>query len=515
MKYFNTAGPVRTEDHYTLDILARINLEQIQMLIEQKKYFILHAPRQTGKTSSLLALRDYLNEEGKYHCVYVNVEDAQTAREDVDRGIKTILSELNQEIILSHKYLIKKFPDCFALFDKIPADNLLSYVLSNFSQNLDKPLILFIDEIDSLVGDTLISVLRQLRSGYKNRPNGFPQTVILCGIRDVQDYRIHSSKEKTIITGGSAFNIKAESIRLGNFEKEDIKKLYFEHTKETGQKFEDDVYEYVWELTEGQPWLVNALAYECSFKLEKDRTKSITKQMIETAKENMILRRDTHIDILIDKLSEDRVKRVIEPVLYSEDEIENLKLDDLKYVEDLGLIKKKNKQYVISNAIYREIIPRELVYTTQYTMSENPLWYIENSKLQLSKLLERFQTFYRENSEVWLDKFAYKEAGPHLLLMAFLQRIINGGGTLHREYGLGMRRIDLMVEFGGEKFCIETKVFRNQKTKEDGIKQLSDYMDKCGAKEGHLIIFDRKADRNWDDKIYCEKISDKIKVWGM
>jgi len=85
----------------------------------------------------------------------------------------------------------------------------------------------------------------------------------------------------------------------------------------------------------------------------------------------------------------------------------NFYRDDLSYVEDLGLIKKKNKQYVISNAIYREIIPRELVYTTQYTMSENELWYIENSRLLLKKLLKRFQQFYRENSEVWLEKFAY------------------------------------------------------------------------------------------------------------
>lgn len=133
----------------------------------------------------------------------------------------------------------------------------------------------------------------------------------------------------------------------------------------------------------------------------------------------------------------------------------------------------------------------------------------------MSKLLQNFQEFYRENSEIWLEKFAYKEAGPHLLLMAFLQRIINAKGILHREYGLGRRRIDLMVEFGGEKICIETKVYRDNRTKEKGIEQLKDYMDKCGAKEGHLVIFDRKSDKNWDEKIYCEKVDEKIKVWGM
>ena len=454
MKYFNTAGPVRPSDHYTLDLFGRINLPEILTLIEQKKYFILYAPRQTGKTSSLLALRDYLNAEGKYHCVYVNVEDAQTARSDVDRGIKTIIAALHLELRLSHRNILDKFPDYPKYLNIIPSDQLLNTILSEFSMNLEKPLILFIDEIDSLVGDTLISVLRQLRSGYINRPRGFPQTVILCGVRDLQDYRIHSEREQAIITGGRAFNIKVKSIRLGNFTKDEIQRLYLEHTKETGQEFEEEVFEYAWELTEGQPWLVNALAYESCFELEKNRNNRITREMIEQAKENIILRRDKHIDILIDKLSEPRVRRVIEPILYSEDETIEMNPNDISYVEDLGLIKLKNGKYVISNAIYREVIPRELIYTKQGTLDIEPLQYIKDIKIQIDKLMIRFQEFYRENSEVWLERFAYKEAGPYLLLMAFLQRVINGGGTIHREYGLGRRRIDLLVKFNKQKICI-------------------------------------------------------------
>ncbi|HPG31635.1 MAG TPA: AAA-like domain-containing protein, partial [bacterium] len=510
MKFFNTAGPIKTDIHYYLDLLERINYNDIKFLIEQEKYFILHAPRQTGKTSCLIGLRDYLNTEGKYHCIYFNVEEGQTARHDVERGVRTILGALAQQIRFSHPKLVEKFPDYFSLYDKIPGDKLLGEVLNRFSMNLDKPLILMIDEIDALVGDTLISVLRQLRSGYLNRPKGFPQSIILCGVRDVQDYRIHSDKEKMIIAGGSAFNIKAKSITLENFQKEEIKKLYLKHTEETGQIFEDDVIDYVWELTEGQPWLVNALAYEVAFEIEKDRSKPITKEHIESAKENMILRRDTHIDILIDKLSEARVQKVIEPILYSEEETENLSIDDLKYVADLGLIKKEEKKYRISNAIYKEVIPRELVYATQYTMSIEPVWFIENNKLQLDKLLKRFQQFYRENSEVWLEKFAYKEAGPHLLLTAFLQRIINGGGRIHREYGLGRKRIDLFIEFGGEKFCIETKVFRTEKSKQDGLSQLKKYMDVCGAKAGHLILFDKSSEKKWDEKIFFQKFNEYV-----
>lgn len=64
-KFFNTAGPIQADIHYNVDPLCRINLEEIEMLIYQRKYFVLYAPQQTGKTSCLLALRDYLNVRGE------------------------------------------------------------------------------------------------------------------------------------------------------------------------------------------------------------------------------------------------------------------------------------------------------------------------------------------------------------------------------------------------------------------------------------------------------------------
>ena len=124
---------------------------------------------------------------------------------------------------------------------------------------------LMLDEVDALVGDTLISLLRQLRAGYPKRPGQFPQTVILCGVRDLQDYRIQSSTEKTAITGGSAFNIKAKSLRLGDFNQEETVRLLSEHTAETGQVFTPEALDLVWGFTNGQPWLVNALAYETTW----------------------------------------------------------------------------------------------------------------------------------------------------------------------------------------------------------------------------------------------------------
>ncbi|HOD41016.1 MAG: hypothetical protein BWY32_01325 [bacterium ADurb.Bin243] len=525
MKFFNNAGPIVPKMHYCLDPIERIDKDEILKLIEQHKYFVLHAPRQTGKTSSLIALRDYLNAGKLYHCVYVNVEDAQMARDDIETGIRTIIASLANEIGYSHKNLARKFAAARKSVEKLSGTSAWGSLLNAFCMPLDKPLVLLIDEIDSLVGDTLISVLRQIRSGYPKRPKGFPQSIVLCGVRDVRDYRIHSDEGKAIITGGSAFNIKAESIRLGDFSRDDIKELYMQHTKETGQKFETGVFEYVWELTEGQPWLVNTLAYEACFKIEKDPKKAVTMAHIEQAKENIIMRRDTHIDSLIHKLREDRVRKVIGPMLAGEKITFSKKMnagskeetpvtpDDVQYVVDLGLIKARGS-YVISNAIYKEIIPRELVYVEQRDIVEETSWYIEKGRLKMGRLLENFQQFFRENSEAWLERFDYKEAGPHLLLMAFLQRVINGGGRIFREYGLGMKRMDLLVEFGKDRFAIELKVKCNANTEKEGIKQLEEYMDRSGAAEGHLVIFN-VLEKSWKKRIFTKKQKNAITVWGM
>jgi len=525
-RFFNTAGPVISDDHYCLPPLERLNLEDVLLLIEQKKYFVLHAPRQSGKTSCLQALMEYLNQEGKYHCLYFNVELGQSAREDVTRAIRAILSEM---ALMAEDFLADSFVESIrtSVLESSGGDAAFNKVLTQWAENSPKPLVLLIDEIDALVGDTLISVLRQLRAGYTKRPAQFPQSIILCGVRDVRDYRIHSQQDKAIITGGSAFNIKAKSLRLGNFTKTDIKTLYTQHSQETGQQFEADALDLVWELTQGQPWLVNALGYEVCFEIEAHRNRSltITTEMIEQAKENLILRRETHLDQLVDKLKEARVQRVIQPILLGEKT--PISPEDIEYVIDLGLVHRyQNGRLEIANRIYQEVIPRELGWGFQMGMVQEVAWYVDadSGKLNMEKLLTAFQSFFRENSEHWLQQFQYHEAGPQLLLQAFLQRIINGGGRVEREYGLGRMRTDLLVIWpfssGVQKIVIELKLLytSRQNTIEQGLPQTWQYMDKAGTNEGHLLIFDRDTNHAWEDKIFRQAHhynNQTIIVWGM
>ena len=525
MRFFNTTGPVVAADHYHIPPLDRMDLAGVRRMIAEKRYFVLHAPRQTGKTSALLALQNLLNAEGGHRCVYVNVEGAQAAREDVEEAMRTVLGELADRAIdaLGDEALEAIWPEMLATRGPHGA---LRQSLSRWVRAGGKPLVLLVDEIDALVGDSLLSVLRQLRAGYDMRPRAFPQSVILCGVRDVRDYRIHSSSANTIIAGGSAFNVKAKSLRLGDFSQQEVHALLGQHTGETGQAFTDGALAAVWRRTRGQPWLVNALAYETCFcgAGAADRSRPVASADVLAAQEALILRRETHLDQLADKLREDRVRRVVEPLLAGAGRTESSERD-VEYVRDLGLVA-QNGPLRMANPIYAEAVPRELTRMAQEEMAQDPAWYVTKAgELQMAKLLEAFQEFFRQHSEHWVERFQYREAGPQLLLQAFLQRIVNSGGRIEREYGLGRGRTDLLVEWpddgGVRRHVVECKVLHKglEQTLAEGVEQTAAYMDRCDGETGHLVVFDRREGRSWDEKVFrlsrTAQGGAKIEVWGM
>ena len=508
MRFFNTAGPVRLDDHYAIDPLDRVDVDELLGLIRAKQYFVLHAPRQTGKTSALIALRDLLNsgEAGDFRCVDVNVEVGQVARDDTARGIRAILGSLvDSALLLGDDYPAGVWLDVLA---NMGPENALKGLLVRWCAANPTPLVLLVDEIDSLVGDTLLSVLRQLRAGYPQRPEGFPQSIVLCGVRDIRDYRIRSSAGE-LIAGGSPFNVAAKSLRMGDFTEDETRALMTQHTKETGQRFTEAAQTAVWAQTCGQPWLVNALCAGACFdrKAGRDRSRAIEADDIHAAREELILSRRTHLDQLAHKLEEARVRRVVEPILSGGAARHDGR--DLEYVRDLGLLAPDSPPR-IANPIYREVVPRELGYVLQDSLDQNPAWYVDDDGgLNMTKLLRAFATFFREHAEHWLGRFEdYREAAPQLILQAYLQRVVNSGGRIEREYGLGRGRTDLLVlwprEAGQpsdlwERFVVECKVLRDSDRKslewtvDEGVKQTLGYMKKCGAEEGHLVLIDRRA----------------------
>ena len=528
MRDFNTAGPVEPRDHYCVPPLDRLNLGEVLDLIRRKRYFALHAPRQTGKTSSLLALRDLLNsgEAGEYRCAYINVESAQTAREDVGRAMGAIASQIAREA----RYSLDD-PATADAADALDTtrrpDDALGTLLATWARAADTPLVLLIDEIDAMVGDSLVSVLRQLRTGYAHRPEGFPRSVVLCGVRDVRDYRIHASSEKEVITGGSAFNIKARSMRLGDFTRAEVETLLGQHAAETGQEFSPDGVGAVWEQTRGQPWLVNALAQQMCFSegAVRRRDRAIAVRDVFDAREALILRRETHLDQLADKLREPRVRRVIEPLLGGADAEYSDR--DFEYVRDLGLVA-PGRALRVANPIYGEVLPRELTWVLEHEIAPRETsWYVRpDGALDMDSLLAAFQDFFRQNSEHWIRRAQYTEAGPQLVLQAFLHRVVNARGRIEREYALGSRRVDLLVVWpreGGreDRTVVECKLVREgrslSRTVGDGLEQTRRYMDISGTDAGHLVVFDMRPGVSWAERVYREEREEGgvgITVWG-
>ncbi len=399
-KHFNTAGPIVPEKHYHLPPLERVNLKKILELIEDWNYFVLHAPRQTGKTTVLGALETLLNDTGRYRCVYVNVEAGQTARGDVGRGMRAILGRLGLEAfrVLGDRTAQRLTLEMLEIegSDVVLGRALFEWALLDPS----KPLVLLIDEIDSLVGDVV------------------------------------------------------------------------------------------------------------------------------DARERLILRRETHLDQLADKLREPRLKRVVEPIVTSGSRGRDVHPDDVDYARDLGLISPDG--LTLANPIYREVIPRELTFLVEPEIQQRQAWYVApDGRLITTRLLEGFQSFFRENSESWVERFQYKEAGPQLLLQAFLQRVVNAGGRIEREYGVGRRRMDLAIIWRlpdaaarEQRVVIECKILHAgvNPTINEGLPQTVAYMDTWAAEEGHLVLFDRSPDRTWDEKVFRREEDFEgrnITVWGM
>ncbi len=515
VKYFNTAGPINPKDHYFLR--HRLNWEQLNGFLEKKYYFLLHAPRQSGKTTAILEYVRYLNDGDTYTALYLTTEPAHTAGNDVERSFYWLLSQFQTEISDQLRNQKEALDFIEEEIKCRPVDeNALYRFLHFWAKTNSKPLIIFFDEIDGLVENSLVSLLKQFRTGYTKRPDLFPQSICLIGVRNLQDYKLQSIEDvqKSILL--SPFNIIADSLLLRNFTEDQVRELYNQHTQETGQVFTDEAISYAFYVTQGQPWLVNALAYQACFRDVIDRSKPITKEVMEGAKEQLILRKDTHISSLLERLHEKRVRVIIDAIISGTDPL-YLNSDDLAYVRDLGLIKKDS--WEIANPLYQQVIPRTLTAMLQDLIPEQTAWYVDSAgKLDMKKLIAAFSRFYRENADAYSTKIDYKESFPHLLLMAFLQRVVNGGGRICREYALGSKRVDIYVEWQKQCFILELKVKRGEDTERKGLEQISGYVDLAKPYEAHLLIFNRDPDVPWEQKISDEVItfnSMQIHIWKM
>ena len=490
---FNTAGPCIEGRHYMIEPIGR--LPEARGLVEQGAYFVVHAPRQTGKTTTLMALAKKLTADGQLAALYFNGEAAQALGERVGAVEKVVWESIRQHAADALPPDLQPPADP----EDAPESLWLTAQLKAWCRTCPRPVVLFFDEIDSLQGESLRSILRQFRSGFASRFENFPRSIILCGLRDVRDYKAASGGDPSRLGTSSPFNIKLESLRIGDFDEAEVNTLLDEHTADTGQVFTPEARTRLFALSQGQPWLTNALAREVVEKMAV--TGPIEAEHIDRAKERLILARATHLDSLVARLNEPRVRRVLEPLMAGRPITLDADLnDDLLYLRDIGLIAKR-PPVRMANPIYREVAMRILSDGPGENIPILPSFVTPAGHLDLDRLLRDFLIFWKRHGEAMGKRETYHEVAAQLVLMAWLQRVVNGGGYVEREYAIGKGAIDLCVRWPlkdgtwqVEGFELKTRGPHDGDPLEEGLEQLDTYLDQLGLPTGTLALFDRRPD---------------------
>ena len=362
MRWFNTAGPCQADIHYMLS--PRDRLPEIERIIEQRGYFVIHAPKRSGKTTTILSLAKDLTERGSYAAAMLPIKAGSVFPHDVGEAERAILSEWQTAARsqLPEELHPPEWPDA-AEYACIHA------ALCVWAQASPRPLVLFLDEFDTLENETLISVLRQLRTGYADRPRGFPQSVVLVGERDLRDYKVSLDADgiprwRAI----DSFNIKSTSLTLHNFTLAEMATLYGQRAVDTGQVFLPEATERAFELTQGQPWLVNAIARQVIEKIVPDPSvalarpspREIAVENIDAAKEALVRQQNACLDSLTERLRERQVRAIVEPLLANEALGYTLE-EERRYLLGLGLLERGSGGGLrIANPLYREVVLQAL-----------------------------------------------------------------------------------------------------------------------------------------------------------
>jgi len=472
-------------------------MPEARKLIDDGQYFIVHGPRQTGKTTCLSALAQNLSAEGRHVALLFSCESGEVAEDDYGTAELQVLDAMRSAA------RGRRFPPEWMPPDPwpdAPPGRRIFEGLRGWAVKAPLPLVLFFDEIDALSGKSLRTVLRQLRDGFRSRAQSFPATVALCGMGNVREYKaLYGSQAR--MTSAGPFNIIDQALRVHDFTHQDVAALYAQHTEETGQEFTPEAVDCAFAYSQGHPWLVNALAREITFRMEVKPPDPITGEHMDTARQRLILARSIHLDSLVSRLNEPRVQRVIEPLLAGTlPDDEGLTFDDdVSYVSDLGLIAAGNPVRV-ANPIYREVIVRILSRRTEAVVTDDPRRFVvPDGRLDFRMLLESFAAFWIENGDVLASRHNYREAAAQLVFMAYLHRIVDGSGYVNREYGVGTSRIDMQVRkpYGHhqeQREGIELKAWREGRPDPlpAGLEQLDGYLGRLGLDTGTLIIFDRR-----------------------
>lgn len=480
---FNTAGPNDSARHTTIS--ARSRVPALWDIIEQSSYFVLHAPRQMGKTTLLLDLAAELNREKTHVAAVISLEPG-AAFPAIDAAELAMLDSWRYDLAayLPSDISVPRWPEA-------PPGNRIGATLSAFAQHCPRPLVLFLDGLDTLSRDVRMSVIRQIRAGKPRRPRGFPSSIGIASLRDPRELDTsHGPGSGTQPT--SSMSLEAEVIALPPLTREHVATICESLAEQLKQTVVTSAVDRIYDLTNGAPFLVNSLACRI-LELFELRKGAITAADVDKARDAVLERRGGVLDEALDRMRDPRFKSMLEQVGLGA--LRDLSSEEARSAVDLGIIREASDGSVqFMNPLWKLLVSRQLpnAKSSMFT-TDKPAWVRPNGRLDPAKLLETFLEFWRRHGDQIFAGATYGELSP-LVLTAFLNGIVKHGGLIEREYALGRGRMDVCIRQGGSAVALVVKVRREQDADPvvEGLAQVDDSLARHGIEDGWLVIFDRR-----------------------
>jgi hypothetical protein len=521
-KEFNTEGKCRPDLHFMADTTAKF--DAIMDLIKKGKYFIIHRPRQYGKTTMLFKLLYALNEDADYITFNTSFQGVgDDVFLDEQRFCPMFLELLEAE---TKEWQHPRLAD-FLSEAKQRVTNLkdLSKTITELVGLAGKKLVLFIDEVDKSSNNQLfVSFLAMLRDKYLRRELSSDATfyaVVLAGVYDVKSLKIkiRSDDEKKY---NSPWNIAADFDVNMDLQPNEIKPMLDDYALENGVAMDTiKIAEHLFYYTSGYPFLVSKICKIIDEKMPEVRSrKAWAVEDVDHAVERLLQEHNTNFDTVVKNLENYPELYHLTAQLILESQA--LSYDALDPMINLGVLHgiftKNGTSLAIHNRIYAEVIANYMTARAMRTQLPSSgyeysgIYMLPGGHLNVEKVLLRFQNLLKE--EYSQKDRDFLERQGRLIFLAFLKPILNGHGYSFKEPQISEeKRLDIVITLNRHKYVVELKLWRGEQAHKKGLIQLVDYLNRQGLDTGYLVIFDHSAVKEWKQQRVRTKGKKIFIVW--
>lgn len=508
-KRFNITGACVPERHYMVDLSGR--LREIRKLVDDGAYFTISRARQYGKTTILFALAKALADD--YVVVRLDFQVLGSASyKDENTFSLAFASCFTKAAERYDEDMAKEHPVLGQLRDAEEKEGAgfdlrrLFCLLQEFCRTASKPVVLMVDEIDSAQNNQVfLDFLAQLRNYYLEKEAfGAPtfQSVILAGVYDVKNLKrkIRQEEEHKL---NSPWNIAAKFKVNMSFSQGDIAGMLemYEKDHHTGMHV-DEMAGYIYHDTSGYPFLVSELCKlideeVCGTEGFTDQGAAWTKEGFLEAERMILAEKNTLFDSIMGKLRDyPELDSMLKKLLFTGADISyNADEPAFDMATMFGFIQNRNGQAAVANRIFEtrlynyylsaaDMQDTDIYKASQRDRSQFLIDGHLNMRRVLEKFVEHFYDLYKNCDETFIEDIGRK------LFLLYLRPIINGAGNYYVEAQTrDLGRTDVIVDYHGEQFVIEMKIWHGNEYHKRGEKQLMEYLDAYHKNKGYMLSF--------------------------